>query len=231
MLKDPMAVIMLLILLSGIGLVVVTVGSTYWIRHLRRVAFSKFAVASGFSYSQKLNSYTEIGIPEMALFSAGFNQSYWNVVRGEIEGAEVAAFDFSFVMVWGLGTTRVTQTVVAVSVGDTPLPNFTLTRKRLRDKLGEALDNGDITVDTSHKISKTYRLRGAKEDLIRALFNERAIEIFMTDLACRVEVSDGWLFIIEDGKTLMASEVQGKIEAAFTFLYELTGATRCQGLL
>lgn len=224
--------ILVIILVAAGGVVLVTlivlgIMSSIKAQRLRRESLAAFAAAAGFSYAEKLDSHTELGLPKIGLFGTGGGPSYASAMRGEIEGSAVAVFDFSYVVSTGKSTARITQTVVAISTGDADLPQFTLTKEHLFHKIGQAFGYQDIDFDMFPEFSKDYLLRGEDEGAIRALFDSRVINAYMRDLACNTEVRGGWLFVYRGGKSLKAEEVQTRIEAAFAFLFELTGATRC----
>ena len=220
-LNDPVAVTLILTSAIAVALFIYLLVSTVRIRNLRRIAFSKFASATGFSFAEKLKSYSDTGLPETRLLGVGFDNSYRNIIRGEVRGAAVVAFDHGFVMVSGRSTTKREQTVVAISIKDSGLPSFSVMQKDLIHKIGDALRPKGIDLDRFPEFSKKYLLSVADENEAGALFGSKAINLYMDKLACEVEVCDGWLFLYQIGKHLMALEVQERIDATFEFLQEL----------
>ena len=219
-------ILIIVLIIAGVGLVwliVFGIMSSIKAQRLRREALAAFAASAGFEYREKLGSYADVGLPEIELFGMGGSRSYANAMRGEIEGSGVAVFDFSYVISTGKSTTRITQTVVAISTGDTVLPEFTLTKENLFHKIGQAFGYQDIDFDMFPEFSKDYLLRGADEGAIRALFDARVIDAYLNGLACSAEVCGGWLLVFRGGKSLKADQVQARIEAAFAFLFELRG--------
>ncbi len=223
----PQNLIIVLVAVGGVvlvSLIVAGIRSTIKQQRLRREAIKAFAEKSGFSYAEKAGSHEELGLSKIGLFNIGGARGFQGVMRGEIEGSAVQVFDYEYVISTGKSTARISQTVVAVSTGGAALPHFTLTREHFFHKIGQALGYQDIDFDRFPEFSKNYLLRGADEDAIRALFGSRVIDAYMNGLACNVEVLDGWLFVFKSGKQLKAEDLQPRLEAAFAFLFELTGA-------
>jgi hypothetical protein len=222
----PDVLVIVLIVAGGLALVsliVFGVRSSIRANRQRREGLTAFAGTANFTFAEKHGSYDELGLPKIGLFGTGGCPAFANVMRGEIEGSAVAVFDFSYVISTGKSTTRITQTVAAISTGDAALPEFTLAKEHIFHKIGQVFGYQDIDFGAFPEFSKDYLLRGADEGAIRVLFNQRIIDAYMSNLGCNVEVRGNWLFVYQGGKSLKADQVQPRIEAAFAFLFELRG--------
>lgn len=215
----------------GIGSLIVTV-IVLAIRDekKRRETLSAFVSANGFEFAQEAESPQAIGLPEIELFSRGGDRQLTDVMVGEIEGSAVRILEYSYTEGSSGdsegGSSTHQQTVVAVSVGGAALPNFTLAREQFFHKIGQAFGYQDIDFDDFPEFSKKYLLRGEDEASIRSLFTQRLIEAYTSGLDCNVEVRSGWLFVYQHKKRIKPQRLQLRIEGAFSFLFEMTGAPR-----
>lgn len=199
----------------------------------RREALQAFAASNGFTFEDKAESPGAMGLPLIELFNRGRRKRVTNAMAGEIGGAAVRVLDYRYTTGSGKNASTHQQTIVAISAGDTseggtsgavPLPDFTLAPEHFFHKISQAFGYQDIDFDLFPEFSKKYLLRGSDEAAIRSLFGGRVIDAYMNGLGCNVELRDGWLFVFKSGKRMKVEEIQPRIESAFTFLFELTGA-------
>ncbi len=190
----------------------------------RREAMRVLAEANGFTFTQKVDAPGEVGLPQIELFERGHSKRITNVMVGEVEGSGVRVLDYRYTTGSGKNSSTALQTVVAIAAGGADLPDFTLAREHFFHKIGQAFGYQDIDFDMFPQFSKKYLLRGADEAAIRGLFNARVIDAYMSSDAGNVEVCGGWLFVFQTGKRIKPELIQGRIESAFTMLFELTGA-------
>jgi hypothetical protein len=190
----------------------------------RAEALRGFAESNGFTFSQKAGSPGEVGLPEVELFGRGHSKRLTNVMAGEVEGSGVRVLDYRYTTGSGKNSSTARQTVVAVATGGAVLPDFTLARENFFHKIGQAFGYQDIDFEGFPEFSKKFLLRGADEEAIRGVFSARLIDAYIDGEANNVEVRGGWLLIYRHGKRLKPELIQGRIESAFTLLFELTGA-------
>ncbi len=197
----------------------------------RREAMQAFAAANGLEFHQKVRAPGALDLPAIELFTRGHSRQTSNALSGEIEGSAVRVLDYRYTIGSGKNSSTHMQTVVAVSTGGVPLPSFTLAPENFFHKIGQAFGYQDIDFEMFPEFSNRYLLRSADEAAIRSLFDGRVIDAYMNGLGQNVEVRDGWLFVFKAGRRLKPEQIQPQIEAAFGFLFELTGATRCDGVM
>ncbi|MEZ6192059.1 MAG: hypothetical protein R3C45_12345 [Phycisphaerales bacterium] len=214
----------ILVVIGIIGLIVLVIVLSIRHEKKRTEALRTFAQANGFSFEDIADSPEVIGLPAIELFNRGHSKRTSNTMRGEIASAAVRVLDYRYTVGSGKNSSTSHQTLVAVSTGDAMLPSFTLAPETFFHKIGQAFGYQDIDIDQFPEFSKRYLLRGGDEAAIRTLFGGRVVDAYMNGLVCNVEVRDGWLFVFKAGKRLKPEEIQPRIESAFAFLFELTGA-------
>ncbi len=222
---------MLLIFPAFVGLVIWLIVWSIKQEKKRRESLRVFAQNNGFRFAESAPDPQAIGLPMISLFSSGRSRYTNNILSGAFEGSNVHIFDYRYTTGSGKNSTTRHQTVVAVETGGVPLPAFTLAPENFFHKIGQAFGYQDIDFDDFPEFSNKYLLRGANDQAIRTLFEARVIDAYMTNLACNVEVREGWLFVYKTGRRLKPELYQARIESAFAFLFDLTGATRCVGVI
>jgi hypothetical protein len=190
----------------------------------RREALGTFAASNGFTYLEKADSPADVGLAEIDLFNRGHSKRLTNVIAGEVEGSGVRVLDYRYTTGSGKNSSTSNQTVVAIEAGGAALPDFTLAREHFFHKIGQAFGYQDIDFDAFPEFSKKYLLRGEDETAIRSLFTRRLIDAYTGGLDCNLEVRSGWLFVYQLGKRVKPELIQARIESAFAFLFEMTGA-------
>ena len=190
-----------------------------------------FAESNGFSYEEKASDPLAIGLPKIELFNRGHSRHTSNILTGAFEGSQVRIFDYRYTTGSGKNSHTHHQTIVAVDTGGVPLPSFTLAPENFFHKIGQVFGYLDIDFDDFPEFSNRYLLRSDNEAAIRGLFDARIIDAYMNGLACNIEVRDGWLFVFKASRRMKPEQYQARIESAFSFLFELAGATRCSGIM
>lgn len=215
---------MFLFIPAFIGLVIWLVIWSIRQEKKRRETLRVFAEGNGFEFLEKAADPQALGLPMIGLFKAGHSRHTSNILSGAFEGSAVRVFDYRYTTGSGKNSSTHHQTVVAVETGGALLPSFTLARENFFHKIGQAFGYQDIDFDDFPEFSKKYLLRGEDEEAIRDLFDVRIIDAYENGLACNVELRDGWLFVYQAGRRMKPEQFQPRIESAFAFLFELTGA-------
>ena len=112
------------------------------------------------------------------LFSIGHHPTLANVMAGQIDGTDVAVFDFTHVIRSGKSTSTVCQTVIWLQRRGTQRTEFALRPESLWNTIGSWLGHGDINFESHPAFSRKYLLRGDDEPAIRELFSDEVLSFF-----------------------------------------------------
>lgn len=156
---------LLVVLVAG-SLLALLVG--YLILLRRRVA-SLRAITEGMGFTfigRDSELLKQLG--HFHLFSQGYSRKINNLMRGQIDGADVLIFDYFYNPVNRKGGAN--QTVVLFESGRLQLTPFSLRPEHLGHRIGRALGHQDINFEASPTFSAQYLLQGQDEGAVRALF-------------------------------------------------------------
>ena len=112
------------------------------------------------------------------LFSIGQNPIVSNVMAGQIDGTDVAVFDFTHIIGSGKSARTVCQTVIWLQRRGTKRTEFALRPESYWNTLGSWLGHGDINFESHPAFSGKYLLRGDDEPAIRELFSDEVLTFF-----------------------------------------------------
>lgn len=147
-------------------------------------------------------------LDQFALFARGSNRTFYNVMRGSVEGVRVAVFDYRFTTGSGKSRTTHHQTVCGIFEAKLDLPRFELKPEGFFQKLGALFGYQDIDFPENTEFSRRYVLRGESEELIRGAFTSDVLAFFETRPGLYVEGCGGTIIFFKAGKRLKTGEIQ-----------------------
>lgn len=124
----------------------------------------------GFTY----NPNADIDLPDLRLFTTGYERVKKNVLTTTRSTIKWSIFDYQFQTGSGKNRTIHIQTVVMAQLGR-ELPEFHLSREGFFQKLGEVIGFKDIDFKDYPEFSKKYYLKGADEKTVRQVFTPHVI--------------------------------------------------------
>ena len=111
----------------------------------------------------------------LELFGRGHSRRVSNLMVMGPADHEVRVFDYEYTTGRGRHATMHWHTIVAFDDLPLELPDFQVRPKELLHKIGTAFGYQDIDIENRPDFSSKYVLRGACEEAIRDLFDERRI--------------------------------------------------------
>jgi len=141
-----------------------------------------------------------------------------NRISGEVAGAPILVADLSLSAERRRGAATVRLSAVLVGPLPIRVPDFTLAREVMTDKIAARVGFDDIDFPSHQAFSDSYLLRGRDEAAVRELFSSDVIEsLTSSNSAVRVE-SSGGCFLITAGETLTSA---ADAEALLSFVFGL----------
>jgi hypothetical protein len=148
-------------------------------------------------------------LDQFALFGRGSNRTFYNTMRGSVEGVRVAVFDYRFTTGSGKNRTTHQQTVCGIFDEQLDLPRFELKPEGFFSKLGALFGYQDIDFPENTEFSRKYVLRGESEEQIRAAFTPDVLAFFETRPGLYVEGGGDTIIFFKAGQRLKTVEIQG----------------------
>ncbi|MGH9863516.1 MAG: hypothetical protein ACRD35_08845 [Candidatus Acidiferrales bacterium] len=174
----------------------------------RRDRLERMAQEMGFSFDRKGETLSALGCQGLPLLERAAVLS--NALRGHYNGVETVLLDCQT----GHAKHAIHQTVVCFRLAR-ELPAFELRPESVFDKIGAAtLGYQDIDFEASPGFSKSYLLRGAHEEPVRALFNAAVLQFFEQQRAWWVEALGDWLGVYRRGRLVSPGQIKTFLEEA-----------------
>lgn len=131
------------------------------------------AESMGFSFEPRGDAAFLKSLQHFHLFSQGHSRKIRNLVQGQVEGIDVAVFDYTYNP---FGKKRVRhQTVVLLESGDLQLPAFSLRPEGVLHRLGRLVGYQDIDLEAYPTFSKQYVVQGEDEEQVRSVLSAEAV--------------------------------------------------------
>jgi len=191
-------------------------GLLAWFRAERRRGETIQGLASrlGMGYEPEDERIVSDLLAHLPLFREGRRQRARNVLRRSGSEREALLFDYSFVTGGGRSRRTHRQTVAAIRLPGTALPQFRLSPEHLFVKIGALLGMQDIDFESHPEFSRTYRLRGANEPAVRSLFQRSAISFFAREPGWSVDGDGEWLAVYRRERRVKPDDLPSFFESA-----------------
>jgi hypothetical protein len=135
-----------------------------------------------------------------SLFNKGCSREMKNVMKTKTDNVKMTLFDYAYTTGGGENSKRYSQTIVTLEHDSLSLPKFTLSPKRLFDKIGAALGFQDIDFDEHPEFSKSFVLKGEDEPAIRKFFDREKLEFFAQRKESYIETAHSFFIYTRDGR-------------------------------
>jgi len=194
----------------------VAMGFVVWLLAERRRRETIQAMASrlGMHYERENAQIVSGLLAQLPLFREGRSQRARNVLRRSGSEREALVFDFSFVTGGGRSRRVHRQTVAAIRLPGTTLPQFRLSPEHLFVKIGAFFGLQDIDFDSHPEFSRKYRLAGSNEVAVRSLFQRSAISYFAREPGWSVDGDGEWLAVYRRERRVKPDELPSFFESA-----------------
>ena len=164
-----------------------------WIRNLitrsRTVKLRKQAQLLGFRFAEEGDLTLIHRSGPFLLFALGDNRGIRNLMEGEIDGIDVAVFDFRYsVSLSPRYAENWWQTVVLLSTSSLDMPTFSMLPEVTHDAITDRVEDpmmqerllgmASLRFDDHPEFNERYRLQGMDRAEIKALFNDEVVGYF-----------------------------------------------------
>ena len=194
----------------------------------RRAALSRIALTMGFSFIPAGDILKAEGLSQLPLFSKSFLDftKAKNVLRGNVDGVEVALFDYRvFRSMREYTTIFWLQTVAALRLSGSVLPLFKLTTLGTRVLVSKKLLAKRVEFPAHQGFSRRCMLWSPDEEGVRKLFQQKLLDFFARwGKRYAVEGEGNWLVISTPVGTKFDTRI--KPEQMQSFLGEATEVLR-----
>ncbi len=208
------------ILIFG-GMLLLGVGVWYLNNQMekrRTERWRQVADEMGFAFDPKPAPGFLSRFPTFQLFTQGHSRTVKNLMQGTALGLELDIFDYSYVTGGGKSRQTWLQTVLAFEIDGTELPSFSMRPESVFDKIGQWFGYQDIDFESHPRFSRSYLLRGQREDAIRELFQDPVLEYFEESTGCCTEGGGNRLVYYRSRQRIAPSKVRDFMEEGFRVL-------------
>lgn len=160
---------------------------------------------------------TRLPVVELHLFDRGRGQEARNLLWGEIEGTELAIFDYRYVTGYGKDKRVHKQTVLSFHSSDLKLPKFELRPEGFFHKVGQAFGYADIDFPSHPIFSERFLLRGEDEEAVRILFSPDLLNLFESQPGISVEGAGDRMIIYRKRRRRKPEDVRAFFEEGLPF--------------
>ncbi|MBN2414668.1 hypothetical protein JXO52_02450 [bacterium] len=173
----------------------------------RREALRMQAQTYGFAYTEKaeLEWIGEAG--HLHLFTLGHRRRIHNLMFRDSVALAIRVFDYQFTVGGGQNSHTYRQTVFQFDSGGLHLPPFIIRPENVFHKIGKAFGYQDINFDAFPEFSSIYLLRGENEEMIRRIFNQEIIDMFVREKGLIVEGKGPVMICYRSGKRVKPEEL------------------------
>ena len=148
------------------------------------------------------------------------------MMSGEIDGVEVAAFDYDYTVHSGgmdSSSTTYHQSVLFFRSRNLNLPEFVMRPEGVFHKIGGVFGYQDIDFKSHSIFSSKYLLRGCDESEIRMAFNSELLGILGSKQKINVEGHGDQLIFYRHKKLLKPDKMEAFMEEGLQLLAHFTG--------
>jgi hypothetical protein len=191
------------------------------LRRRRARDLERIAPSLGLSFQKRDHRIADAlqGLPLMQRFSHQVS----NVLRGEVGGAELVLFDYSWKPFWD--KQRADQTVAAYCLPSRALPELRLKPEGATDRLVAKLGLQDVDFETHPVFSASYRLKTDDETAIRAIFCPELLDHLELEAGWSLEGKGTWLVAYRAESLVAPSELHAFVEQTGRIAERLRGCT------
>ncbi len=162
----------------------------------RIAAYKGLAESMGLAYYPECVPSLKEAVEDLPLFNEGEPYGITNMIYGETERGELAAFDYGY----RVGGKDMFQYVVYLRANTLSLPHFALRPEKLIHKISSAFAHEDIDFKGHRQFSKQFFLSGDNEEEVRALFTDELIGALEQRPGICVEGGGAQLIYFKRGK-------------------------------
>lgn len=145
-------------------------------------------------------------------FERGRRRAWGYTIAGRLHGFPFTAFEYKWVTGGGKNSSTHHIGAMVWEREAASLPTFALSPEGWFTRLGEIFGMQDIDFDESPEFSRSYRLKGASEAEIRALFTPELRHFFAATPDQRVAGGGRFLFWWKDGRLPAAGRLDEWLE-------------------
>jgi hypothetical protein len=145
----PVGIFLVIMVMAGF------IGYAIWDAAQRRKSLSTWAASSGLDFSAAKDHGLDDRYPGFSCLRRGHSRYAHNIMRGELVGLKVTAFDYHYVT--GHGKHRRTHRMSAlIAQSDVPLQHLFIRRENAFDKVTEFFGADDIDFESAEFSKKFY---------------------------------------------------------------------------
>ena len=203
-------VALVLVLLVGIILVSILQNKK------RRQAFETLALERGLTYTADESSI-EARLQNRGsfdLFQHGHSHKFKNLLSGRRGNLDLSIFDYRYTTGSGKNSQTQQQTALLLALPDEALPQFFLRPEGLLDKIAAKMGQADINFEHRPEFSKKYRLTGADESRVRAVFDDALLVFLEQNPNLCVEASGSQLLTYTRRKLIKPEDLPERLDQA-----------------
>ncbi len=154
------------------------VGWHLWATNQRRKELSAWAAAKGLRFDPDRDGGLDDRFPHFKCLRRGHSRHARNVMRGELDGTPITAFDYHYTT--GHGKNRRTHRFSAVIVtSDLPLLPLLIRPENLLDKVGEFFGADDIDFESA-EFSRKFFVKAQDKKWAYDVIHQQTMEYLLT---------------------------------------------------
>jgi hypothetical protein len=180
----------------------------------RTEALRQLAETAGLTFDPRSDVAALQARGSLQLFARGHSKRVTNVMRGRLDGQEIAVFDYQFTTGSGKNAHTTHETVVMLPAANGSLPDLQLAPENFITRIGESFGYQDIDFDSNPEFSRKYVVKGPDAAAIRARLYPNATSYFGEHEGWTVEVLSGSVGIYRANRRPKAEEMRAFIEEA-----------------
>ena len=181
----------------------------------RAESLRRLAETAGLAFEPSPDVSGVRALGDVQLFDRGHSKRVRNLMTGQLDGQQVAVFDYRYTTGSGKHQHTHSQTVVLLPGAKTSLPDMQLAPENALVRIAEAFGYQDIDLESSPEFSGRYIVRGADEAAIRAALYPGAASYFAQHEGWTVELKSGSVAIYRANRRTKAEDMRMFIEEAF----------------
>lgn len=197
----------LLYIAAGIAAVILIIIIARYYEKKRREAMRLQAQTYGFFYTgnAELDQLGQAG--KLHLFNQGHRKRIKNLMMRDESSLAVRVYDYQYTVGGGQHSHTYVQTVFQFDAGTLHLPAFVIRPEHIFHKIGKTFGYQDINFDAYPEFSAKYLLRGENEEMIRKLFNQEIVDMFLRETGLIAEGMGSVLICYRSGKRVKPDEL------------------------
>ena len=203
---------------DGGGVFVLIVYFIWRMEMKRTERFQLIAREIGLPFFPKGDAALLESLRHFHLFSQGRSRKITNMLHGESNDVELAVLDYRYTVGSGKNSHTYRQSVVYFRTPVPTLPKFAVRPEGFFHKIGGAFGYQDIDFESHPEFSRSYLLRGADEEAIRELFDEKRISFFESQKKICVEGGGDQLIFYRQRNRIDPEKVEELMQEGFQVL-------------